>query len=85
VTVLSVVGVDEGQQRQMTRAFDLTRKAALAAGAVARLAARANLTRLIDKFAERVHVLIIEAFAFRAVFGIFLAAAVAPPSAIITT
>jgi hypothetical protein len=69
----------------MTRTLNFTRQAALAASTIARLAARANLTRFVDKSAQRIHIFVIEAFAFGAVFGVFLTAAVATSTPIIAT
>src|SRR5690606_10049225 len=56
-----------GQQRKVARALDFTRQFALAARAVARLAARLDLAGFRQIAAQRVHILIIEAFAVGAI------------------
>jgi hypothetical protein len=74
---------DKWQQRQMTRAFDLARQAALAAGAVSGLAAWTDFSGFSNEAAERFYVFIIETFTFRAIFNVFLAASAAATSPII--
>lgn len=76
----SIGQADEWQQRQMPRTFDLAGQVALAARAVAGLAARANLACLGDITAECIHVLIVKAFTFGAVFGISAATAATTPA-----
>src|SRR5690606_6679961 len=53
----------------MPGTLDFTRQAALAAGAVTRLAAWANFTGFGNVALQGVHILVVEAFAFRAILG----------------
>jgi hypothetical protein len=67
----------------MTRTFDLSCQAALAARAVSGLAAWADFSSFGNEAAERVYVFIIETFTFGAIFDVLLAAAVATPAPVI--
>lgn len=72
-----LVGHDIGQQGQVARAFDFSRQLALAARAIAGLAPRFYLAAFADIARNGVQVLVVKAFALRAIGG--LAPTPSPP------
>jgi hypothetical protein len=59
----------KGQQREMTRTFDLPRQITLAASTIAGLTTRADFAGFSDITLQGFEIFVVEAFAFGAVFS----------------